>query len=204
MGPRRGRGWFSYLLGSRPLVYLGEISFAFTSSSSPSLPHALFWRRAFTSRGIRDLRSSRVARFSSAPHAISFELIEKPLRRIGMRRYFRPARKGGDNRQVVIEVTTASDELSEGKFHPPQINRSAATRLNRPPRSIAVTPRKMVSAADTINRPPSSIAVQAARTSRSATWPSTIWTATINRPPQSVASYAAATTSRSTTWPSTT
>ncbi len=84
-----GRGWFGYLLGSRPVVYLGEISFGVYIFQFP-----VFTACYVLARRLRIPWNSRptfllcVAILVCAS-CLSFELIEKPLRRAGMRRYFR-------------------------------------------------------------------------------------------------------------------
>jgi peptidoglycan/LPS O-acetylase OafA/YrhL len=104
-GLARGRGWFSYLLGSRPLVYLGEISFGVYIFQFPVFTACFVMATRLHLPWNTRLTFLACCAILICASCISFELIEKPLRRIGMRRYFRPAGKGPDNRQVVIEVS---------------------------------------------------------------------------------------------------
>jgi peptidoglycan/LPS O-acetylase OafA/YrhL len=82
-----GDGWFGWLLGSRPIAYLGEISYGiyifqfpvFTAGFVLSKRLGLPWNSRLTF-----LVCSAILICLSS---VSFELIEKPLRRAGMRRY---------------------------------------------------------------------------------------------------------------------
>jgi len=82
-----GDGWFGRLLGSRPIAYLGEISYGiyifqfpvFTAGFVLSKRLGLPWNSRLTFLACCALLICL--------SALSFEWVEKPLRRAGMRRY---------------------------------------------------------------------------------------------------------------------
>ncbi len=82
-----GGGWFSRLLASRPIAYLGEISYGIYIFQFP-----VFTACFVLSKRLEIPWNSRLTFLSCCAiliclSAASFEWIEKPLRRAGMRRY---------------------------------------------------------------------------------------------------------------------
>lgn len=91
-GLTRGGGWFAALLGSKPLVYLGEISYGIYIFQFPVFVGCFAvtkrLRLPWDSRATFLVCSAILVGVS----AVSFELVEKPLRRAMMRRYDRRLR----------------------------------------------------------------------------------------------------------------
>lgn len=88
-GLARGRGWFSYLLGSKPLVYLGEISFGVYIFQFPVFTACFVLATRLRIPWNTRLTFLACCAILVCASCVSFELIEKPLRRAGMRHYFR-------------------------------------------------------------------------------------------------------------------
>ena len=91
-GLTRGGGWFAAFLGSKPLVYLGEISYGIYIFQFPVFVGCFAvtkrLRLPWDSRATFLVCSAILVGVS----AVSFELVEKPLRRAMMRRYDRRLR----------------------------------------------------------------------------------------------------------------
>ena len=82
-----GEGWFGRLLGSRPIAYLGEISYGIYIFQFP-----IFTACFVLTKRLRLPWNSRLTFLACCAiliclSALSFEWVEKPLRRAGMRRY---------------------------------------------------------------------------------------------------------------------
>jgi peptidoglycan/LPS O-acetylase OafA/YrhL len=88
-GLARGRGWFSYLLGSKPVVYLGEISFGVYIFQFPVFTACFVLATRLRIPWNTRLTFLACCAILVCASCVSFEVIEKPLRRAGMRRYFK-------------------------------------------------------------------------------------------------------------------
>ena len=108
-GLTRGGGWFAALLGSKPLVYLGEISYGIYIFQFP-----VFVGCFAVTKKLRLPGDSRAAFLVCSAilvgvSAVSFELAEKPLSRSMMRCYDRRQSCRADRRGTLLSDTIGAD-----------------------------------------------------------------------------------------------
>jgi peptidoglycan/LPS O-acetylase OafA/YrhL len=84
-----GEGWFGRLLGSRPIAYLGEISYGIYIFQFPVFTACFVLTKRLGLPWNSRLTFLACCALLVCLSALSFELVEKPLRRAGMRRYAR-------------------------------------------------------------------------------------------------------------------
>jgi peptidoglycan/LPS O-acetylase OafA/YrhL len=82
-----GKGWFAWLLSSTPIAYLGEISYGIYIFQFPVFTLCFVLTKQFGLPWNSRLTFLVCCAILICISSVSFELIEKPLRRAGMQRY---------------------------------------------------------------------------------------------------------------------